>query len=610
MNSTKKYDAIIIGAGHAGTEAALLVARLGYQVLFITMDKNAICRLSCNPAIGGLAKGHLVREIDALGGEMGLAIDKTGIQFRMLNKSKGPAVWAPRAQADKKLYSLYMKETVERETNIDLKEDQAVELLVENAKAVGVKTLSGQIFYSEITIVTTGTFMRGLIHVGEINYPGGRRDEPPSVGLSDSLHAHGLDMVRFKTGTPSRLKKDSIDYAKCEEQFGDEKPQPFSFRTEKLEIKQASCWLTHTNQRTHDIIRNNLHRSPLYAGRIVGVGPRYCPSIEDKVVKFADKLRHQIYLEPEGLDSDEIYVNGLSTSLPKDVQTEMIHTISGLERAEILRFGYAIEYDCFPPTQLKHTLETKKIENLFLAGQVNCTSGYEEAAAQGLMAAFNAVRKMKGQGPFVLDRSEAYIGVLIDDLVTIGTNEPYRLFTSRAEFRLLLRQDNADERLMKYGLENGLLDVGTYEKMEKQKRDVDFIISYLKSNRYNNDTYDKILRRPEMSLKSLELKDLKLTDFSDIVIQKSEWDIKYEGYNKRQLMEVEKFKKLEKRKIPEAIDYSKIISLRREAKEKLSKIRPESIGHASRIPGITSCDISVLLVHCERLIKSENKPTE
>lgn len=601
IGKDKIYDAIVVGAGHAGTEAALAIARCGYQVLLATMDKNAICRMSCNPAIGGLAKGHIVREIDALGGEMGLASDHAGMQFRMLNKSKGPAVWAPRAQEDKFQYSLYMKNAVESEKNITLVEDEATEILVRGGKAVGIRTRKEAEYHARATIVTTGTFMQGLIHIGEVNYPGGRRDEPPSIGLSKSLAGNGLEIVRFKTGTPCRIQKDTIDYSKCEELRGDENPEPFSFRTKKLDIEQCLCWLTYTNQTTHDIIRKNLHRSPLYAGRIVGVGPRYCPSIEDKVVKFADKTRHQIYLEPEGWGHDEIYANGLPTSLPADVQEEFVHTLPGLENCKINKYGYAIEYDCLPPTQLKPTLETKKIENLYLAGQVNCTSGYEEAAGQGIIAAYNVIHKFRGLNPFVLDRSEAYIGVMIDDLVTVGTNEPYRMFTSRAEFRLLLRQDNADERLMKYGGSINLLPATTYVKNLEEMKIVNSAIDQLKKAKIDNTSLDRWLRRPEMNIKNLPKSEIDFSGVEERLIRKIEWDVKYEGYIKRQEIEVAKFKKLEKRLLPPDIDYSKIIGIRREAKDKLSKINPASIGQASRIPGITSCDISLLLVYSEKL---------
>ncbi|OGW85642.1 MAG: tRNA uridine-5-carboxymethylaminomethyl(34) synthesis enzyme MnmG [Omnitrophica bacterium RIFCSPHIGHO2_02_FULL_46_11] len=603
MIHDKKYDSIVIGAGHAGTEAALSIARTGYQVLFLTMNLDSICQMSCNPAIGGLAKGHVVREMDALGGEMALAIDHTALQFRMLNKSKGPAVWAPRAQADKKNYQRYMKQVVESERNIDLKQDQAVELLVKDGKAIGVRTMMGIEYYGETIVVTTGTFMRGLIHVGDVNYPGGRGGDPPSLGLSDSLKAHGFEVVRFKTGTPCRLRKNSIDFSVCEEQPGDVDPEPFSFRTKQLNLDQLSCWLTYTNEKTHEIVRKNLHRSPLYAGRIEGIGPRYCPSVEDKVVKFADKPRHQIYLEPEGRNTEEFYVNGLSTSLPQDVQIEMVHSIPGLEHAELMRFGYAIEYDCMPPTQLKHSLETKKIENLFFAGQVNCTSGYEEAGAQGLMAGLNVIRKLKRQDPFVLDRSEAYIGVLIDDLVTRGTNEPYRLFTSRAEFRLLLRQDNADERLMKYGFAFGLIQNETYQNLLERKKTEENIVLKLRETKFESNSFEKLLRRTDVTFNSLLNNGLDLCEIDENIYRKVEWDIKYEGYIKRQLADVAKFKKLEKRKIPDFLDYSAIRGLSREAKEKFSKVKPVSLGQASRIPGMSSCDISVLLVYIEKLAR-------
>ncbi|MBI1977956.1 MAG: tRNA uridine-5-carboxymethylaminomethyl(34) synthesis enzyme MnmG [Candidatus Omnitrophica bacterium] len=603
MVHDRTYDSIVIGAGHAGTEAALAIARAGYQVLFITMNLDSICQMSCNPAIGGLAKGHVVREIDALGGEMGLAIDHTAVQFRMLNKSKGPAVWAPRAQADKKEYVHYMKRTVEHEANVDLKQDQAVEILVRDGRAIGVRTLMGAEYHAQTVIITTGTFMRGLIHVGDVNYPGGRGGDPPSLGLSDSLKKLGFEVVRFKTGTPCRLREKSINFSVCEKQPGDQNPEPFSFRTEKLNLEQMPCWLTYTNEKTHEIIRKNLHRSPLYTGRIEGIGPRYCPSIEDKVVKFADKKRHQIYLEPEGRDTEEFYVNGLSTSLPQDIQIEMVHTIKGLENAELMRFGYAIEYDCMPPTQLKHSLETKRVENLFFAGQVNCTSGYEEAAAQGLMAGLNVIRKLKGKEPFVLDRSEAYIGVLIDDLVTCGTNEPYRLFTSRAEFRLLLRQDNADERLMKYGHEFGLISYEVHTKHVAHRHKVAEEIEKLRKTKVENTTLDKMLRRSECNLKSFSDNGLYSSVFDEVTSRKIEWDIKYEGYIKRQLADVEKFKKWEKRKIPGSLQYSDIPSLSREATEKLSKIRPESIGQASRIPGVSSCDVSILQVYLAKLAR-------
>lgn len=600
MNSTQKYDAIVVGAGHAGIEATLAIARTGYQVLMLTMDLEAIGRMSCNPAIGGIAKGHMVREIDALGGEMALATDATGIQFRMLNRSKGPAVWAPRAQADKKQYSFYMRAVIEKEKNIDLRQGEAVEILVENGKCFGLQTKTGETFLSQNVILTTGTFLQGLIHVGDTRYPGGRRDELPAVGLSDSLKRHGIELVRFKTGTPPRLRAQSICWNVLEEQKGDEPPQPFSFRNQALQVSQMPCYLTYTNERTHEVIRKNLHHSPLYAGRIVGTGPRYCPSIEDKVVKFADKSRHQIYLEPEGRDTDEIYVNGLSMSLPKEVQMEIVHSMAGLEQAEIVRWAYAIEYDCAPPPQLKHSLETKKIENLFLAGQINCTSGYEEAAAQGLMAGLNVIRKLRGEKPFVLDRSEAYIGVLIDDLVTRGTNEPYRMFTSRAEFRLLLRQDNADERLMKYGFEFGLVPQETYNTAQAKQEKIKSEMARLKNYGYRSTNLYQFLKRPDISYKYIINNILHSCELSYEEILNLEAQVKYEGYILRQQIEVNKFRRVEKRKIPQNFDYSQIRGISREAKEKLGKIKPESIGQASRIPGLSICDLSLLAVHIEK----------
>ena len=604
MSNTPIYDCIVVGAGHAGTEAALAVARSGFRVLFLTMNTNSICQMSCNPAIGGLAKGHMVREIDALGGQMALTTDQTGIQFRMLNKSKGPAVWAPRAQCDKKQYQMLMKKIVEGARAIDLRQDQAVELLTEHGKAVGVKTHSGTSYFGRTVVVTTGTFMRGLIHVGDVNYPGGRGGDPPSIGFSDSLKHHGIELLRFKTGTPPRLRASTIDFSVCEEQPGDQDPKPFSFRSSEIRQRQLSCYLTYTNERTHDIIRENLHRSPLYGGVIQGTGPRYCPSIEDKVVKFSDKSRHQIYLEPEGYETEEIYVNGISTSLPQDVQLDLVHSIRGLEHAELMRFGYAIEYDCAPPTQLKHSLETKTIENLFLAGQINCTSGYEEAAAQGLMAGLNVIRKLREESPFILNRSDAYIAVLIDDLVTKGTNEPYRMFTSRAEFRLLLRQDNADERLMKYGQEFGLISEDVFQKSQAKTKRIDSAIEKLKNIRVEGISAFQMLKRPEVTLESMRIDGIQSVELEEDLEVLLETGIKYEGYVQRQLIEVERFKKLERRKIPNSIDYKRIHNLSRESREKLEKIKPESIGQASRIPGISPCDLSVLSVFLEKMSRS------
>lgn len=591
-----KYAAVVIGAGHAGIEAALAVARAGFETLLLTLRLDTIGQMSCNPAVGGVAKGHMVREIDALGGEMGLTTDAVGIQFRMLNRSKGPAVWAPRAQADKKAYRLLMTEKISAQKNLELKEAQAIEILVESARAIGVRTATGEEFLSHHVVITTGTFMQGLIHVGELNYPGGRRDEAPSVGLSDSLRRLGFEVVRFKTGTPPRLDERTIHWEILEPQLGDDPPEPFSFRTRKIQTEQIPCFLTYTNAKTHGIIRKNLHLSPLYTGRIVGVGPRYCPSIEDKVVKFHDKERHQIYLEPEGRDTPEIYVNGLSMSLPSQVQEEIVHSMRGLEEAKLIRWAYAIEYDCLPPTQLKHSLETKRIENLFLAGQVNCTSGYEEAAAQGMMAGLNVIQKLRGRPPFILDRSEAYTGVLIDDLVTRGTNEPYRMFTSRAEFRLLLRQDNADERLMKYGHEFGLIPEETYERCLSKYERVRLEIGRLRSNRIENTSLEQWLKRPENDYKKLLEKGSGNGPLGEEEIRHVEFNVKYGGYIQRQLAEVVRFKHAEKKIIPPALDYSLIKGLSREAREKLSKVRPASIGQASRIAGVSPCDLSLVAV--------------
>lgn len=601
MKSENIFDAIVIGAGHAGIEASLSVARAGYQVLLLTMDLDSIGKMSCNPAIGGIAKGHMVREMDALGGEMGLAIDATGIQFRMLNKSRGAAVWAPRAQADKKQYQIYMRKAIEQEKNINLQQAQVVEILVEKGKAKGVRTQIGQEFLGRHIIITTGTFLQGLIHVGSVNYPGGRGGEPPALGLSDSLKKHGIELIRFKTGTPPRLHAKSIKWDILEEQKGDEPPKPFSFRTEKLKVDQISCYLTYTNQKTHEIIKKNLHLSPLYGGMITGIGPRYCPSIEDKVVKFSDKDRHQIYLEPEGRDTQEVYVNGMSTSLPQQVQYDFIHSIRGLENAEFMRLAYAIEYDCAPPTQLKHSLETKKIENLFLAGQINCTSGYEEAAAQGLMAGLNVIRKLKGQQPFILDRSEAYIGVLIDDLVTVGTEEPYRMFTSRAEFRLLLRQDNADKRLMKYGMDFGLISQDAYNCSLAKYAKIEDEIKRLKKTYFEHNTLDSFLKRPDIDYKSLKSNNLHSEELDEDEILMVETEVKYEGYISRQIADVQRFKKLECKQIPDSLDYSQIKGISVEARDKLKKVKPFSIGQASRIPGVSSCDLSLLAVFIQKI---------
>lgn len=619
------YDIAVIGAGHAGCEAGLAAARLGMKTLVFSISLEAVANMPCNPHIGGSSKGHLVREIDALGGEMGKNIDKTMIQIKMLNTSKGPAVHSLRAQADRKKYHVEMKHTLEKQENLFLKQGEIVDIKVENGKVVGIETAVGAIYGVKAVIVATGTYLKGKIFMGEFSQESGPDGVAAANKLSDSLKRIGVNLLRFKTGTPARINKRSIDFSKMEIQKGDENIVPFSFEDEIKDLKQVDCYLTYTNEQTHQIIRDNLHRSPLYAGKIEGTGPRYCPSIEDKVVRFSDKPRHQAFVEPVGLDTDEMYIQGLSSSLPEDVQIALYHTIPGLEKAEFTRSAYAIEYDCIDPSNLKLSLEYKGLDGLFMAGQTNGTSGYEEAACQGLIAGINAAQKIKGKEPVILDRTQGYIGVLIDDIVTKGTNEPYRMMTSRAEYRLLLRQDNADLRLTEIGHDVGLISDERYQKFLTKKENIEKEIQRLK-NTIVKPTQDvnellincgtsplttgtkmsELLKRTELDYDKLasidsERPELTLQEKEEVEIQ-----VKYEGYIKMQEEQVEKFKKMETKLLPEDIDYSSINGLCLEARQKLDKFRPRSIGQASRISGVSPADISVLLIYLQ-VNKNSNK---
>ena len=604
MTTSYDFDVIVVGAGHAGTEAALAAARMGARTALLTGSLDTVAQMSCNPAIGGVAKGQIVREIDALGGAMGRAIDATGIQFRMLNRRKGPAMHGPRAQADKRAYQREVKRIVEEQPGLILRQETVEDLLVdgsgESQQVAGVRVAGDAVYRAPAVVLCTGTFMQGLLHVGQTTTPGGRMGEGSSSGISRALQRLGFQLARFKTGTPPRLNGHTIDYEKTQLQPGDEQPEPFSFLTEQIECRQLPCWITHTTPAVHELIAENLHRAPMYTGQIQSTGPRYCPSIETKIVRFAEKDRHQLFLEPEGRHTHEVYVNGLSTSLPREVQDAILRHVPGLERAKILRYGYAIEYDYVPPEQLKKSLQSKRVAGLYLAGQVNGTTGYEEAGGQGLLAGANAVLAMQGREPLVLRRDEAYIGVMIDDLVTRGVDEPYRMFTSRAEYRLLLRHDNADRRLTALGHGPGLVDQVRWKSLQEKQAEIARVAQLLETNRSGEVTLAKLLRRPEVTWTELVGRLPQLGSVTREVARQVTRDAKYSGYVARQRIDIARQERLAARRIPGDFDFHSVSHLRAEAREKLSRIRPADLAQAGRITGITPADLAVLTVHLHR----------